>query len=74
LLAFVAIGLLFLGSLGSAVWYSVLPGLMNHSSLSAEQQGWIYSASGFTSLLVDAIALSILLVATFIDRQKPKGF
>jgi hypothetical protein len=47
---------------------------MNHSSLAPEQQGWIYSASGFTSLLVDAIALSILLVATFIDRQKPKGF
>jgi hypothetical protein len=74
LLAFLGIGRLFFGSLGAAVWYGVLPVLLSDSGLPAEQIGWIYSASGFGSLLLDSLALSLLLVATFIDRQQTKGF
>jgi hypothetical protein len=73
LLAFLGIGLLFLGSLVAAVWYSAIP-LLHEFELIPEQVNWIYGASAFALLLLDATALGLLLGAVFIDRQKPKGF
>lgn len=67
------LGLLLLFSLALPVIYGVLPKVLGDQGRSVEEQMAVYSILGFVSSFVNAVALSLLVAAVFIDRRRPKG-